>query len=162
MKTKHSTSLTKGFTLIELLVVITIIVILAGLSVGGYNYVIQKQSNDHAKIQIELISNALEDYKADNGDYPDVTTTNELYKVLYYDGASATPPDTIYVPDLDPKNNKQGWTEGTGANVKIIDPWGQEYIYRRGDNAAAKNPDFDLVSKGKDGIEGNDDDVDNY
>lgn len=162
MKTKHSTSLPKGFTLIELLVVITIIVILAGLSVTGYNYVIQKQSLDHAKIQIELISNALEDYKADNGDYPDVTTTNELYKVLYYNGATATPPDTIYVPDLDPKNNKQGWTEGDGANVKIIDPWGREYIYRRGDNAAAKNPDFDLVSKGKDGIEGNLDDVDNY
>jgi general secretion pathway protein G len=162
MKTNHPNFRAKGFTLIELLVVIAIIVVLAGLSVTGFNYVQERQDHEKTKLQIALISNALEDYKADNGEYPAVTTTNELYRVLYYDGASVTPPEKIYVPQLDPENNKQGWTEGTGATVKITDPWGGEYIYRIDSDPLAKNPDFDIVSKGKDGIEGNADDVDNF
>jgi hypothetical protein len=36
-----------------------------------------------------------------------------------------------------------------GANLKIIDPWGNNYRYRKGTNA--QNPDFDLWSMGKDG-----------
>jgi hypothetical protein len=56
-------------------------------------------------------------------------------------------------------HNTQGWTDGTGADVTIIDPWGEEYIYTTG--AASKNPDFDLVSKGKDGILAPPDDGDN-
>jgi hypothetical protein len=43
--------------------------------------------------------------------------------------------------------------------VTIIDPWGEEYIYTTG--AASKNPDFDIVSKGKDGILAPPDDGDN-
>ena len=35
------------------------------------------------------------------------------------------------------------------AAQKILDPWGNEYLYRKGANAV--NPDFDLWSKGKDG-----------
>ena len=166
MKTNHSNFPAKGFTLIELLVVIAIIVVLAGLSVTGFNYVQEKQAHDKARVQVALLSNALEDYKADNGEYPpgDGTSAanNALYRVLYYDGASLTPPEKIYVPQLDPDNDNQGWTEGTGAAVKIIDPWGQEYIYRIGSDPLAKNPDFDIVSKGKDGEEGNADDVDNF
>jgi general secretion pathway protein G len=169
MKMKFSNHQPKGFTLIEMLVVITIIVILAGLSMGGYSFVIQKQANSQAKIQISLLSKALEEYKLDNGEYPpDPTGSNDLYKALYWDsddngtGADTDTDQKIYVSQLDPDNNKQGWTEGTGANAKIVDPWGKEYTYRRGDHDNAKNPDFDLLSKGKDGIEGNADDIDNF
>ncbi|MDE0835121.1 MAG: type II secretion system protein GspG [Akkermansiaceae bacterium] len=168
MKTKSSNLQPKGFTLIEMLVVITIIIILAGLSMGGYSFVIQKQANSQAKIQISLLSKALEEYKLDNGEYPDTDKTNDLYKALYWDsdnngtGADTDTDQKIYVSQLDPDNDNQGWTEGTGANAKIVDPWGKEYIYRRGDHDKAKNPDFDLLSKGTDGIEGNADDIDNF
>lgn len=163
MKMKSSNLQPKGFTLVEMLVVITIIVILAGLSMGGFSIVTQKKANSQAKIQIALLSKALEEYKLDNGEYPAGSAgSNDLYKALYYNGASVTPPEKIYVSQLDPDNNKQGWTEGTEANAKIVDPWGKEYIYRRGDHDNAKNPDFDLLSKGKDGIEGNADDIDNF
>ncbi|QTN34405.1 type II secretion system protein [Akkermansiaceae bacterium] len=161
MKTNLSHSPAKGFTLIELLVVITIIVILAALSVGGFNYVTQKQALSQAAIQISLLDNALEDYKLDNGDYPPAGNSNSLYRILYWDPANATPPGKIYVNQLDPINNKQGWTEGTGANVKIMDPWGGEYIYRIGSDPKAKNPDFDILSKGKDATEDTPDDMRN-
>ncbi len=172
MKTQPSSLHRRGFTLIELLVVITIIVILAGLSMGGYGYIVRKQADSQAAIQISLLSKALEEYKLDSGEYPPTGTTNSLYTLLYWDtdgdgiGASTDKDQKIYLADLDPNSKGQGWIEGTGAAVKIVDPWGNEYIYRRGDNSAAKNPDFDLLSKGKDGLTGTTalsaDDIDNY
>ena len=166
MKTHHSSLLRRGFTLIELLVVITIIMILAGLSMGGYGYVTRKQADSQAAIQISLLSKALEEYKLDNGAYPPTGTTNSLYTLLYWSGANTSPPGKIYLADLDPNSKGQGWIDGTGAAATIRDPWGIEYIYRRGDDSAAKNPDFDLLSKGKDGLTGTTassaDDIDNY
>ena len=166
MKTHPSSLLRRGFTLIELLVVITIIMILAGLSMGGYGYVTRKQADSQAAIQISLLSKALEEYKLDNGAYPPTGTTNSLYTLLYWSGANTSPPGKIYLADLDPNSKGQGWIDGTGAAATIRDPWGIEYIYRRGDDLAAKNPDFDLLSKGKDGLTGTTassaDDIDNY
>lgn len=149
MKTSSKPSQNRGFTLIEMLVTITIIVILAGLTVGSYKFVTTKQANEQAKIQISLLSNALEEYKLDKGEYPaDTAGTNALYRALYLNGLNNPDTDKIYVAQLDPNTNKQGWTEGTGDNVKIIDPWDSEYIYR---NPPTVNPDFDLLSKGQDG-----------
>jgi len=144
-----------GFTLIEMLVTITIIVILAGLSLGGFKFVTSKQANSQAAIQIKLLEKGIEEYKLDNGVYPPQGTgSNSLYTHLYHNGAQ-TPPvndSKIYLADLDPLNNKQGWTEGTGAAVRIFDPWGREYIYR---NPGTVNPDFDLLSNGQDGATDN-------
>jgi len=158
-----------AFTLIELMAVITIIVILAGMVVGGLGYVNEKQAREKAKIQIALLSKALEEYKLDNGTYPTPSGTSGaahsagtgntylLYQRLYLDGASTTPPGKIYLPELDPLNNKQGWVTGAGTSIAIVDPWGQPYRYRVGvfstgaANSNAQNPDFDLWSVGKDG-----------
>jgi general secretion pathway protein G len=151
-----------AFTLIELMVVITIIVILAALVVGGTGYARDKQDREKAKVQIALLEKALEDFKADNGHYPyadGVGTTgnsNILFQALFREGADNK--SRIYLSDLDPASTKHGWVEGTGGNVKIVDPWGREYGYRtakinaQGDaNPNAQNPDFDLWSVGKDG-----------
>ena len=148
-----------GFTLIEMLVTITIVVILAGLSLGGFKFVSSKQANEQARIQIKLLERGLEEYKLDNGTFPTTSSTNDLFKALYFEGASTTPPGKIYISDLDPTNNKQGWTEGTGAGTKIVDPWGAEYIFR---SPGQKNPDFDLISKGPDGTVGTPDDISNF
>lgn len=132
-----------AFTLIELMAVITIIVILAGIVVGGLGYVNEKQAREKAKVQLALISKALEEYKLDNARYPgkdqdttaDGTITNELYEELFYEGYdyakqnSPTPWEKtvdgivvpkatkIYLPELDPTASKQGWmTTVTGSN----------------------------------------------
>jgi general secretion pathway protein G len=132
-----------AFTLIELMAVITIIVILAGIVVGGLGYVNEKQAREKAKVQLALISKALEEYKLDNARYPgkdqdtaaDGTITNELYEELFYEGYDYTKQNNptpwektvdgivvpkatkIYLPELDPTASKQGWmTPVTGSN----------------------------------------------
>jgi prepilin-type N-terminal cleavage/methylation domain-containing protein len=62
----------KGFTLIELLVVITIIAILAGLTLGAGSALRDKAARSRASAEIAAFDTALERYKIDNGDYPDV------------------------------------------------------------------------------------------
>ena len=62
-----------AFTLIELMAVITIIVILAGLVVGGMGFVSERQAKEKAKVQIALLSKAIEEYKLDMGNYPATT-----------------------------------------------------------------------------------------
>ena len=155
-----------AFTLIELMAVITIIVILAALVLGGKAFVDDRQAKEKAKLQISMISKALEEYKLDNGAYPATANTTSgsdtsklLFDALYFKGAQDTTGDTkIYISALDPVGSKQGWTTGTASSsTKIIDPWGNEYRYRSATNSAGtannatQNPDFDLWSCGKDG-----------
>jgi prepilin-type N-terminal cleavage/methylation domain-containing protein len=163
-----------GFTLIELLAVITIIVILAGIVVGSMGYVNDRRATQTAKVQIALLSKALEDYKLDNGFYPPSDNTadgtkqsSKLFEALYYDaakeGTNGSGEFKIYLNELDPASNKQGWTSGSASSTtKILDPWGNEYRYRSAYGAAAaggtaskndntQNPEFDIWSTGKDG-----------
>jgi prepilin-type N-terminal cleavage/methylation domain-containing protein len=154
----------KGFTLIEMLVTITIIVILAGLVVAATGFVKDKQNRAKAEIQIKLLANACEEYKLDRGTYPGIddnskadgrNMSNELYRDLYWDsnrdnsGPKTDSTQKIYISELDPDNNKQGWIDGKGQSARILDPWNNEYLYRKG--SSAQNPDFDLWSAGKDG-----------
>lgn len=165
-----------AFSLIEMMAVVSIIVILASLVVGGMGFVTERQAKEKAKIQMGLISNALESYKADFGVYPPTINSPKgednsklLFKALYWDSdndgqnapignAAGDIDQKIYLPDLDPANNKQGWTSGNPSlKTKILDPWGKEYRYRSAIDATGKtnsntlNPDFDLWSTGKDG-----------
>ena len=157
-----------AFTLIELMVVITIIIILAGLVVGGMEYANQRSASEKAKTQIALLSKGIEEYKLDMGGYPATgnitgslttsagsSTSAIIFNALYFAPLSAN--QRIYLPELDPATSKQGWTTGTASATTIItDPWGNQYCYRSAisatgaTNSATVNPDFDLWSMGKD------------
>lgn len=152
---KHSARPAKrGFTLIEMLAVVTIIVILVAVVVGGMGFAKDRRALAQAELQVKLLASALEEYKMENGVYPPTTDpegrrqSNVLFRALYWDG-DQDPNRKIYVSELDPQNNRQGWTEGLDENTMIMDPWGNEYFYRTG--PSARNPDFDLWSAGKDG-----------
>jgi len=163
-----------GFTLIELIIVITIIVMLAGLIVGAFGFVRDKQARDQAQLQIALLSRAIDEYELDMQVYPgasgdaasaDGDNSEVLYNALFFEGwnyVNQGRPDAwsddeaseIYLSELDPTSNRQGWLNPTTSstpspNLKIIDPWGRHFLYRVGGNAM--NPDFDLWSSGKDG-----------
>lgn len=155
-----------GFSLMELIVVVAIIVVLAGLTMGGFNLVNQKNAREKAKVQIKLIENALEAYHSDNRSYPPSLDPSGdrgdevLYKFLYFDGFEARDNGgVIYLPELDPNNNAftgkgkggQAWMQGVGAQARILDPWGNFYRYRSGESPGAQNPDFDVWSAGADG-----------
>lgn len=64
----------KAFTLIELLVVITIISILASMTIVGYN-IIQRDTRDSARsAKTTIIAEALEKYYDKNNQYPPMAT----------------------------------------------------------------------------------------
>ena len=153
-----------AFTLIELMAVITIIVILAGLVVGGLGYVTEKQAKSKATVQMALISKALEEFKLDMGYYPPTinksgnftapagtTTSVILFKYLYWDSdndnagaavgtTSGDLDQKSYLADLDPSSSKQGWTSGTAsATTTIVDPWGNQFCYRSALGTAPAN-----------------------
>lgn len=65
-----------GFTLMELLTVMAIIAILAGLVLATMGFVMKKANRERATAEIAGMSNALESYKLDNGDYPRTVTVN--------------------------------------------------------------------------------------
>ncbi len=152
-----------GFTLMEMLVVISIIVVLAGLTIGGLGFVKDKQAREQAKVQINLLQMALQEYHSDNGFFPEganpsgENATEEIYKALYPQDRD----EEVYLTQLNPENDTFGWLKGqtgeTGeTGLKIYDPWGNEYRYRANDPSAgsssiAANPDFDLWSAGPDG-----------
>lgn len=161
---------TAGFSLMELLVVISIIVILAGLTIGSMSYVNQAQARKQAEIQIALLQSALQDYQSEQGEFPlwaepsgregSLVIYRALYPVLAGDELELG--KKVYLAQLDPNNDSQGWVGGGGGSGnalggrKIIDPWATEYYYRTNNpedasNGIAANPDFDLWSAGPDG-----------
>ena len=71
-----------GFTLIELLVTITVIALLAGLTLAAVGGVNQKAYRDQAKSEIAAICNALEQYKSVRDDYPTNSDTNSFYPIV--------------------------------------------------------------------------------
>ena len=124
-----------AFTLIELLVTITVIAILAGITLAAMGGVNQKATRDKAKAEIAAISNALEQYKSINDTYPSsisLTVIGPFYQANRIESSS---------------NN-------------LLDPYGNAYLYIK---PGSKNPaSFDVYSKGKDGATNTTDDIGNW
>lgn len=191
MNANHPTRSGKrsGFTLVELLTVITIIVVLAGLTMGTMGFVQRKAAVDKARGQLALLENALERYHADIGVYPEAAPDGKdsrsgmiLYYVLFGDGIGAdgirgteddgqpdSEPDegaTVYLSQLGPSMNSMQLLEGVRGEApkRIVDPFGNPWIYVSGDQyeESMRNPDFDLSSAGPDGIQDTKDDITNW
>ena len=133
---------TAAFTLIELLAVITIIGILAGLTLGAAGAVRRHGANSTAKAEVAALQAACDRYFADNNSYP--TTTNSmpdpsssfdarnytntgvvLFINLFGTNQYNLPPSTKRY--FEPKPAMVSST--TNANPYFIDPWGGAYGY---------------------------------
>ena len=120
----------KGFTLIELLVVVIIIGLLASLVAPKFFKKLSASKQKTAKAQIELLGQALDEFRLDNGRYP---TTEEGLKALREKPDDLSNWSGPYLPKPVPK-----------------DPWGRDYVYK----SPGEHGDYDLYSYGRDGQEG--------
>ena len=129
-----------GFTLIELLVVLVILGLLAALVGPQLFPKLGKGKQSAAKAQIELLEQALDQFRLDVGRYP---STQEGLTVL------------VTNPGI------EKW-EGPYLKKGLPnDPWGRPYIY----TCPGSHGEYDIVSYGRDGQpggEGEDKDVVNW
>ena len=133
----------KGFTLIELMLVVVIIGVLVGMVMPRLVGKSEQAKRSVAQADIEAnIASALELYEIDNGNFP---TTEQGLAALR----------------VKPSNNPvaKNWN-GPYLKKDPKDPWGNLYAYKS--PGERNTTDYDLFSKGKDGIEGTDDDVVNW
>jgi general secretion pathway protein G len=121
----------KGFTLVELLVVMVIIGMLAALVFPRLIPKVGKGKQSAVKAQIELLGQALDQFRLDTGRYP--TTAEGL-------SALSTNPG---IANWDGPYLKKGVPN---------DPWEKPYNYQ----SPGSHGDYDLLSYGADGAPGGD------
>jgi len=167
-----------AFTLVEILVVISIIMVLAAMTIGGLGFVRRKAAEGRTDVLLGSISQALEQYRADNGFFPEgdggEDSTEQVYIALYGDGeleydqttqkvniispadGTVDPGAQVYLDILNPENKKVSLNVDPDYN--IVDAWREPIHYRHSISATAvhdkmMNPssDFDLWSLGADG-----------
>jgi general secretion pathway protein G len=127
----------RGFTLVELLVVMAIIALLAALVGPKLFPKLGKGKQSAAKAQIELIGQALDQFRLDVGRYP--TAQEGLNALMVNPGAT-------------------GWEGPYLKKALPADPWGKPYQYL----CPGTHGEYDLLSYGRDGNpggEGEDKDV---
>lgn len=69
---------TRAFTLVEMLIVVTIISMLAALTLGGYTYAMRSSKRRVTTGTFEAIKLALERYNTEFGEYPQPVATNQM------------------------------------------------------------------------------------
>ena len=130
----------KGFTLVELLVVMVIIGLLAALVAPRLFPKLGKGKQSAAKAQIELLGQALDQYRLDVGAYP--STQEGLQALMTNPGV-------------------ENWDGPYLKKNLPLDPWGKPYLYQQ----PGSQGEYDLSSYGRDGKvggEGEDKDVNNW
>ena len=131
----------RAFTLLELLVVIAIIAILAGLLLNTAGYIQKKGAMSRAEAEISAMTVALENYKADNGDYPLGTNVN---------GSNAPTSNGFLLASLMPGTGKVyfEFNKSMMNSSNVVDPFGENYGYQYpGESNRSGTNFFDLFSR---------------
>lgn len=130
-----------GFTLIEIVIVLTIISILAAGSIYMLKGNVDVAKESRVESDLANISTQIQLYEARNMRVP---TTEQGIKAL------------VEKPTIEPIPER--WMAFLEEVPK--DPWGQEYKYRFPAQKSKKS--YDIYSIGKDGVDGNEDDIGNW
>lgn len=131
-----------GFTLTELLVVMVIIVLLAGMAVTVVPKRIEEARESKTKAEIRTVEQAVTQYQIHCQDPPSQSDGLNALVTKPSSSEAATRWKGPYLQRGVPK-----------------DGWNRDYIYRY---PGKHSDDYDLLSLGKDGKEGTDDDINNW
>ncbi len=132
IKSQQVKTLKNGFTLIELLIVIAILAILAGLVIPNIMGSAEKAKKDLVCVQMKSVSSALNNFKMDNGMYPDTEEGLEALKSNPDEGKYSNYASGGYMKEKEtPK-----------------DSWQTPFTY------ISTGKEFDLISLGADKKEG--------
>jgi general secretion pathway protein G len=130
-----------AFTILELIIVIAIIAILAGLILSTAGYIQKKGASSRAETEIAALTVALENYRADKGDYPQGTNTN---------GVNPPSSNTFLLTSLMPTNGKVyfEFNKSMTNASNVVDPFGENYGYEYPGNSNRSGINFfDLFSR---------------
>jgi general secretion pathway protein G len=128
----------KGFTLLEMVIVLGIIGLIIGGAISVMGKVGEGAAIQRVKGDFNSLGSVLKMYKINNGFYP--STAQGLKALVTRPGGAPAP---------------KSWT--ALADKVPLDPWGQEYTYKFPGSKVAT--EFELVTKGKDGQSGTEDDM---
>lgn len=123
----------EGFTLLELLVVMVVLGLLVSIVGPKYFGQLGKSEAKAAQAQIAALGKALDMYRLDVGRYP---AAEQGLAAL-----NAAPA------------NEAKWKGPYLQKAVPLDPWGRPYVYK----SPGEHGDYDLVSLGKDGSPGGND-----
>jgi len=127
-----------GFTLLEMVIVLGIIAMILGGSIFAMRNIRESAKLSQADTDFKSLQSGLDMYRLNAGMYP---STQQGLKAL------SEKPTTTPIP--------RRW--GPIMNKVPLDPWNNEYVYRF---PSKTNPsEFEIISKGPDGVEGTDDDL---
>lgn len=127
-----------GFSLLEMVIVLGIIAVIIGGAITVMGGMLNSAKRDRVTGDFNSIGAALLKYQVSNGRYP---TTQQGLDAL------------VNKPSTNPQPKR--WTQ---IMKKVpLDPWQNEYGYKFPGTHDAST--FEIISKGPDGIEGNEDDV---
>lgn len=148
----------KQFTLVEILAVVGIILVLAGMSLGVYQYVQRASAEAKCKADIKRFEIALESYKAKTGYYPQQFDAYIFFMDMPWqagvwdpNGNNTKDPEEITLNDfleIKPTELKNTGTYAGRGSGAWIDPWQRPYAYVcPGKRNTSK---FDFLSAGPD------------
>jgi general secretion pathway protein G len=146
-----------GFTLMEMLVVMAIIGVLSSLLITGVMAARGRGKIARTRALIDRLSLAIKQYEIDHGDYPPGAGGTASAEALHKALTSAKWPGAHEFTAKEARD-----TDGNGQ-PEIIDAWGRpiSYHHNRTYSGPPRATTFRLISKGPDGVQGTDDDVDN-
>lgn len=130
-----------GFTLLELIIVVAIIMILAGLMLSTASYIQKKGASSRAEAEIAALTVALENYRADHGDYPLGTNVAQT---------NAPSNNTFLLTNLMPASGRVyfEFNKSMTNASNVVDPFGENYGYQYPGETNRSGPNFfDLFSR---------------
>jgi len=155
-----------GFTLLELLAALAVVAILAGLVLTAGRRSLESGKIARARAELAVLAAALENYRAQLGDFPrvaadgggaDPASGRELYAALHgrrgpLAGAAPLVPSRRALGDFSRLTPAVASGAGDITPNAWLDPWGRPYHYAYREPAAGwTNSGFVLYSSGPDG-----------